>query len=291
MKHYVIYNPLAGHGNIEGATWLEALKTGGDEVIIQDITTLSDTEAYAAYFADMDPDGRVILCGGDGTLNRFMNATYDLDISQDIYYYANGTGNDFLHDLGIESTSEPIAVKSYFASLPTVEVNGHKYHFLNNVGFGIDGYCCEVGDAQKLANADDPNAKPVNYTGIAIKGLLFHYKPCGATVTVDGQTHHYKKVWLAPTMKGRYYGGGMIPTPAQDRNDPDGKLSVMVMYGSGKLHTLMVFPSIFKGEHITHTKMVDVHTGKDIRVVFDRPTAVQIDGETVLGVTEYHAYA
>lgn len=291
MKHYILYNPLAGNGQYEQAAWLKSLRAGNDEIVMQDITALTDSDAYTAYLAGMGEDDRIILCGGDGTLNRFMNATAELPISQPIFYYPCGTGNDFLHDIGIRDTAEPIDIKPYFHSLPTVEVNGKQYHFLNNVGFGIDGYCCEVGDAQKAANANNPNAKPVNYTGIAIKGLLFHFKPCGATVTVDGQAHHYKKVWLAPTMKGRFYGGGMMPTPEQDRNDPDGKLSVMVMHGSGKFHTLMVFPGIFKGEHVTHTKMVDIHTGKDIHVTFDRPTAVQIDGETILGVTEYHAYA
>ena len=46
-----------------------------------------------------------------------------------------------------------------------------KRRFINGIGFGIDGYCCEVGDQLK-AKSD----KPVNYASIAIKGLLFHYK-------------------------------------------------------------------------------------------------------------------
>ena len=90
-------------------------------------------------------------------------------------------------------------------------------------------------------------------------------------------------------MKGRYYGGGMIATPAQNRNHPDHELSIMVFHGSGKLQTLMIFPSIFKGEHIKKEKHVTIHTGHDITVTFDRPTALQIDGETILGVTEYRA--
>ena len=59
------------------------------------------------------------------------------------------------------------------------------------------------------------------------------------------------------------------------------------MYGAGKLKTLAVFPSIFKGEHVKHTEMVKVLTGHEIRVEFDRPAALQIDGETILGVTSY----
>ena len=129
--------------------------------------------------------------------------------------------------------------------------------------------------------------KPVNYTAIAIKGLLLHYQPCNATVTVDGKEYRFKKVWLAPTMKGRYYGGGMMATPAQDRKDPNGELSVLVFHGSGRLQTLMAFPSIFKGELIKHKKHFAVHTGKKITVRFDSPRPAQIDGETVTGVTEY----
>ena len=37
--------------------------------------------------------------------------------------------------------------------------------------------------------------------------------------------------------------------------------------------------------------MVKVFTGKEITVKFDRPCALQIDGETVLGVTEYKVKA
>jgi diacylglycerol kinase family enzyme len=133
--------------------------------------------------------------------------------------------------------------------------------------------------------------KPVNYTSIAIKGLLFHYKPANAIITVDGESFSYKKVWIAAAMKGRYYGGGMMTAPKQDRLADDGKVTLVVMYGSGKLKTLMVFPSIFKGEHVNHTEMVAVHTGKEITVTFDRPTPLQIDGETVLGVTSYKVSA
>ena len=53
------------------------------------------------------------------------------------------------------------------------------------------------------------------------------------------------------------------------------------------LLTLIFFPSFFKGEHIKHKKYVDVRAGKKITVEFDSPRPLQIDGETVLGVTSY----
>ena len=278
MKTFIIYNPHAGAGNGESeAQKLTALYSG--EVTLTDMTAIAN---YAEFLAPLTAEDKLVICGGDGTLNRFVNDTEGLDMPFDILYFAVGTGNDFMNDLGKKVGCEPFSIKKYLTDLPTVEVNGKSYRYLNGIGFGVDGYCCEVGDQLK-AKSD----KPVNYTAIAIKGLLFHYKPATATVTVDGKSYTYKKAWIAASMNGRYYGGGMNTAPQQDRLNEEGKLTLVVMHGSGKLKTLMVFPSIFKGEHVKHTEMVAVHAGTDISVSFDRPCALQIDGETVLNVTSY----
>lgn len=281
MKYTVLFNPNAGNGT--GAAEAEKLRDilKGDELTFTDITSLN---GYAEFLAGLSDDERLVLAGGDGTLNRFINETDGLDVGRDVYYFAAGSGNDFAHDLGKAKDDAPFVITEYLKDLPTVTVKGKAYKFLNGVGYGIDGYCCEVGDKQR-----ETSDKPVNYTAIAIKGLLFHFKPCNAKITVDGVEHTYNKVWLAPTMNGRFYGGGMMPTPDQDRLGKDKTVSCMVFYGSGKLKSLAVFPSIFKGEHVKHKEMIEILTGHDIKVEFDRPTALQIDGETILGVTEYEA--
>lgn len=92
-------------------------------------------------------------------------------------------------------------------------------------------------------------------------------------------------------MNGRFYGGGMMVTPDQHRGNAEGKVSVCVMHGSGKIKTLAVFPSIFKGGHVKHTEMVEILTGHDIEVRFDSPCALQIDGETIRNVTSYSVHA
>ncbi len=282
MKYYALYNPLAGNGAAEGAadSLMDKLSA---EIIKCDVTKI---QSYEEFFANICEDDAVIICGGDGTINRFINDTASINIPCDILYFAAGSGNDFLTDLGKTVEDCPFSIKKYLSNLPTTIVKGKEYKFINNVGFGIDGYCCEVGDKLKAEST-----KAVNYTAVAIKGLLFHYKPTNAVITVDGKEYTFKKVWLAPTMKGRYYGGGMMAAPEQNRMDPDGELSVMLFYGGGRLATLMAFPSIFKGEHVKKTKMVKILTGKSISVKFDGPRAVQIDGETILDVTEYSAYA
>ncbi len=280
MTYHVLFNPHAGNGTGEAAA--RGLRMPEAELVFHDMTKI---DSYADFFARLPEQDGVILAGGDGTLNRFINDTQGLSIAQELLYYGVGSGNDFLHDLGKEKGAAPFPVGKYLQGLPTVTVKGKTYRFLNGVGYGIDGYCCEVGDTQRLTSE-----KPVNYAAIAIKGLLFHFKPRNAKVTVDGKVHHFRKVWLAPTMNGRFYGGGMMVTPAQQRCG-DGTVSTCIMFGSGKLKTLMVFPSIFKGEHVKHTEMCQVLTGREITVEFDQPTALQIDGETILGVTQYTACA
>lgn len=277
---YILYNKKAGASDsMESVKNLEIILD--DEIKYIDVTQISN---YDVFLSGLDKDDYVILAGGDGTLNWFINRTDGVEIHNEILYFPNGTGNDFANDLGHTKECNPFSITEHIKNLPSVVVNGKKYRFINGIGYGIDGYCCEVGDALKKIPG-----KKVNYTSIAIKGLLFHYKPTSAKVTVDGKIHTYKKVWIAPTMNGRYYGGGMMPTPRQKRNS--GVLSTMIFHNSGKLKTLMIFPSLFKGEHIKHTKHVDILEGKEITVEFDRPTSLQIDGETILGVTSYTATA
>ncbi len=285
MNTLILYNPLSGNGGAEAkANELKACYAEMGEVTLHDITKVDELPPLLAEYGE---DDQAIICGGDGTLNRFVYETEGVKIACDILYSAVGTGNDFLRDLDKSIDEKPFTVKKYLENLPIVEVKGKKYRFLNGIGFGIDGYCCEVGDKMKAEHPD----KSVNYTAIAIKGLLGKYKPSNATVTVDGVEHKYSKVWIAATMHGRFYGGGMMCAPEQDRLNEDGTNTLVVWYGSGKLKTLMKFSSIFKGEHVQYTDMIAVHKGHDITVKFNKPTALQIDGETVLGVTEYKVTA
>lgn len=278
-QYIVIYNPYAGNGSGKATAETIPASFPEDTFRFEDITKIDDLNNY---LTGLSPEEKPLFTGGDGTLNRLAN-TVDFDtLERDVWYYPAGTGNDFMNDIREKVGDGIFCINKYMKNLPIVTVNGKDYKVLNGVGFGIDGYCCEVGDKQK-----ETSDKPVNYTAIAIKGLLFFFKPVNAEIIVDGVRHTYKKVWLAPTMNGRCYGGGMIATPDQDRLNPDGTLSTLIMYGSGKIHTLMVFPNIFKGTHVNHKECVEVLTGKKITVRFDAPTALQIDGETLSGVTEY----
>lgn len=279
---YILTNAKAGNGN--AAQDMAALDSYFKEpLIFTDVAKIAD---YRDFLAGLEEDDFLVLTGGDGTLHHFANNIAGMKLPQRVLYYPTGTGNDFARELGKAYGQPPFDIGKYLTDLPVVEVAGQTRHFLNGIGFGIDGYCTEVGDRLR-----SQGKKKINYTLIAIRGLLWGFPPVGAKITVDGESYSYDRVWIAPTMFGKCYGGGMYPTPNQDRTKEDQTLSVMVFHTAGKLKTLRIFPSIFQGKHIQHTDVVTILEGKDIQVEFDRPSPLQIDGETISDVRCYHAMA
>ena len=277
--HYSLYNTLSGNKKgLESARLLVGNIVPENATLI-DVLSIAN---YSDFWKNVDIENdTVILSGGDGTLNRFVNANKEFRLPQNLFYYPSGSGNDFKNDVANDS-NELIPLHKYIDDLPTVTINGKTSYFVNGIGYGLDGYCCEVGDKLRAESN-----KPVDYTGIAIKGILFHFQSANAKITVDGVTKEYKRVWIAPTMKGRFYGGGMMVAPTQDRFDPEGKVSVGVFHNASKLKILTILPSVFEGKHVKHTKQFEIHKGHEITVEFDRPTPLQIDGETVIDVTSY----
>lgn len=278
---YILFNPIAGGGSAKEKAEEIARARRPEEARLLDVTTLD----LHKFFRETPAAETIILAGGDGTINRFINRLHGAVPSQRIYYYPAGSGNDFMNDVKEEAEAGLVPLNRYLEKLPVVEANGERRFFVNGIGYGIDGYCCEEGDRMRAAGKKD-----ISYAAIAIKGLLGRFKPVSATVTVDGETHRFRHVWLAPTMNGRYYGGGMNIAPKQERLNAERRVSVVVLHCPSKLKTLIAFPGIFKGEHVRRKRMVSIFTGNMVSVRFDRPTALQIDGETIPMVREYRVY-
>ena len=96
MKYHVLYNPKAGNGTGESLTKNIEKFLSGDEVVYYDLTQNKTVE----LIAKIPRSEKIVISGGDGTLNRFVNDTANIGIRHDVYYFATGSGNDFIHDLG-----------------------------------------------------------------------------------------------------------------------------------------------------------------------------------------------
>ncbi len=277
----VLYNPQARKGRgLQHAKTIE--KYAGPDCIYEDITKIPD---LYTYLLEAPAERDIALTGGDGTLNFAANALYKKDLSRPLYYYPAGTGNDFINDLEKKQNCAPFPINEYLWGLPRVIIGDEERYFINAFAYGLDGYCCEESDRLKAQGKDR------SYTLIAALGLLGKYKPANAKVTVDGETREYKKVWMAPTMFGRFFGGGVKMAPSQDRKNREHTVTSVVIHGISRIHALILFLKITAGKGEKYPKYLDYRVGKHVTVEYDRPIPAQIDGETRIGVLRAEVFS
>ncbi|MGM9551312.1 MAG: diacylglycerol/lipid kinase family protein [Clostridia bacterium] len=274
-KVYVLYNPTSG--NNTGFNRCKGIDLEENfNISYEDITKIND---YKAFFSKLEKDEKVIIAGGDGTLSHFADNVSGINITNPVYYYATGSGNDFLRDLGFAKGEKPVVINKYLENPPYIKTNGILHRFFNGVGGGLDAYAC------RECNRLHEMGKKGNYVLAAIKGILYDYKPINAQITIDGKRHDFKNVWFVSVMKGKYFGGGIMLAPDQNRDLE--KLTVVVVHNIGRLRILPIIPGAFKGKHIKYTKYVKFIEGHEISVEFDRTVTIQFDGETVEDISKY----
>lgn len=273
--NYLLFNPKSNNGNNDINIIDKSI--GGRELVKINLLDI-DVKEFVPTLTEND---KVFLCGGDGTICRFANNTYGFEFPCPVYIIQSGTGNDFLRDIGAYG-GKLVDVRPYFKDLPVVTINGVETRFLNGIGFGLDGAVCEAADELKKRST-----KKINYLKLAVELIMGKYKRPNGKAIIDGVEYTYKKIWIASSMKGKYYGGGMMVAPNQDRHS--GKLGAMMFHGGSRPYILTVLPTVYSGGHVKYKKIVEMFECEEMYVEFDIPTALQIDGETVSGVTSYTA--
>jgi diacylglycerol kinase family enzyme len=263
----LLYNPLSRNGKNDH--FIEKikleLKKQGNPVVVYSLLTIDDP---IAFISNCNPDDRIILVGGDGTINRLANRIYGLDIKQPIFIYQAGTGNDFVRSL--KTKDKIVSIKQYITQLPYVEFEDQKQYFLNGTGAGLDGY---VG---YLVNHSRFKKNKLNYFRHAFEAFA-KFKPIGANISVDGTSWYEKKVWFTSIMHGPYYGGGMKIAPKANRMSDE--LDVVIVKKIPKWLLILIFPTIYLGWHVIFKRYVKIIKGHEVVISFDQPTYLQIDGD------------
>lgn len=133
---YILFNPLSN--NHKGADNVAIVKEKIGEATECSVLDLDLRD----FVSKLNNGDQIYILGGDGTINKFINRLGGVVPKQEIYLFKSGSGNDFINDVKENETGDFILLNKYLENLPTVEVNGNSYFFINGVGFGIDGYCC-----------------------------------------------------------------------------------------------------------------------------------------------------
>lgn len=263
----ILYNPLSKNnkGNVQTHKLVRYYKKNNIPFRLKSIVKISDMKIFLEEKQQFE---KVILLGGDGTINRFVNNTFDYEIKQDIYLKKNGSGNDYLRSLKDNDVLSQHIMEGKFD-------NGQKTNYINAIGMGLDGY------VSYLIEQSSRKGK-LRYFFNTLKGLV-KYIPEPLSLIIDGEEFNFKKAYIIAMSNGKYFGGGMKIAP--DANITDENLDILVLHSIKKILIFPIFLTIYLGKHRIFKKYVFYKKGKHIKATFTTPQIAQSDGETYYDIT------
>lgn len=269
----MLVNPTSGKGR--GARLVDPvvdrLRAGGavtDVVIGRDADEAFDhvRERVAAGV-----DGLVAV-GGDGLVNMAVQVVAATDVPLGIV--PAGSGNDFARALGL-ALDDPVAAVELVTAGHTRAVDLGRANgrwFAGVLGSGFDSMVNER--ANRMTSWYVPRGR--SRYNLAILAELRVFKPIPYVVDIDGEKWETEAMLVA-VGNGPSYGGGMRVCP--DARLDDGLLDVMVLGPISKPEFLRVFPTVYKGTHVSH-RAVSIYRGREVRLSSPDVTAYA-DGERV----------
>lgn len=258
-KIAVVCNPLAGSGR-------------AIQMAVEIINELSKKEIAHVLFKDKWPGNfegftDVIIVGGDGTLNFFINRYPEIKLP--LVIFNGGTGNDVHFVLyGDKSFSEKLQTALSASAKPVDAGKCNNRYFINGVGIGFEGAVAKglIGKNKKPGKASFM---------VAILKKIFFYSSKKYKINADeynGEGDHL----MVSVMNGHRAGGGfhVAPNSAID----DGLLDVVIVDKLSPLLRLRWLPVIEKGKHL-HLPFINYFRTKKIVFTSTVPIQSHLDGE------------
>ncbi len=227
----------------------------------------------------------IVVLGGDGTLNEVLNGLGDFDQIL-LGYIPSGSSNDLARSLRIpkdplkalENILKPTRFQYLdygIISFPDTETEPHRFCCSSGIGYDAE-VCVEVQASPLKKRLNRFGAGKLIYLAIAIKQLVA-LKAIDVTLHVDGiQKGSYQNVFLMSAMIHKYEGGGLMIAP--DADPTDGKLSVCLAHGLGRMKALLLLPTLVFGKHVKFKGIETFHC-HTLEITANRAAAVHTDGE------------
>ena len=274
MKHLFIINPAAGSRN-RTADYTkkieEAFRNREDHYEIAVSGAPGDCEKLTRQAALTGEEYRVYACGGDGTLNEVVQGAAGCS-NVAITAFSGGSGNDFT-----KLFDDPEAFFDINRLLDAEEatfdlIRCNDDYSLNICSVGLDARIgTDVANYKRLPWLHGFRAYAASTVVNVIRGIAEHY-----VVEIDGERIDDKQTLIC-ACNGRYYGGGFNPVP--DADPADGLLDVLVIKKVSRLLVAKVIGKFKNGRYKELPQLVRHYRTERVRILCDKPTAVNLDGE------------
>lgn len=269
MHLKLIYNPKAGRGRARRhvRTVEEYLRSRGARVDCEPSTDPGDLVRIASESSRESYD-RVVVCGGDGTLNL---AVREFDLAGGtLALIPTGSGDDFARVMGIPRNIRracDVAIEGRIREVDVATANGIRY--LGVAGLGFDSEVAEVANR---------NVKLLRGSAVylyAIFRVLPRFTPHRVRLMTGNATREVD-IMFAAVGNTRQYGGGIRITP--EALVDDGLLDLCLVHRTTRVELLRTLPKAYTGAHV---KSPFVETGRDRTFRFESASrmAVYADGE------------
>ncbi|TVP95317.1 MAG: hypothetical protein EA374_04360 [Acholeplasmatales bacterium] len=257
----LLYNPLSKNRKARRTTkkLVDHLKKTHQPFRIKSLLKIED---LARYVNETPADITLIVIGGDGTINSFVNKTFALPFKHRTYIRRSGSGNDFLRSVKTQPPGPQTVMK--------LTTDHTQHYFINGAGMGIDGMISALVNRSRRKNK-------MRYFLNTLKAFIM-YQPQTLETVIDGTPRTFKKAYLINTNNGAYIGGGMKLTPKAKLSEP--LLDVIVIHGMGKVLLFLVFLSVYFGLHIHLKRYVFLTKARHVIATMPTPQTAQCDGET-----------
>jgi YegS/Rv2252/BmrU family lipid kinase len=282
---FLIVNPTAGmgHGLADYPQIAKLLRD--NEVLHEAVFTEHKYHATElAVEAVRRGFRRIIVVGGDGTLNEVVNGLFiqqEVDPKEVLLaIIAVGTGNDWVRTFGFPSSyAEAIRAireeNTYLQDVATVTYTESQYrqtrYMVNVSGLGFDAYVISIFNHWK--------AKGYKGKWLYLASILkayCSYKSSGVRVKVDDEVVYDNLLFSLAVGNCKYNGGGVQQLPKAVADD--GLLDVTLISPLHWWHILFRLPRLFNGGiysigHVSHVQ------GKRVRITSSPAIALESDGE------------
>ena len=264
---HVLLNPVAGGRKCrqEYAAVSDRLKESG----IRCNVTVSQHPGHLTEVAsELAIRGceTIIVGGGDGTINEVINGVAGTETAVGILPL--GTANDFATNMGIKDIDSAyhIIKQRRTKKIDLIRVNNDKF-------FGSTA--CLGFDAEVAAFARRRWFSPFLMHVLGGVWKFFSYKSKMVELRFNGQKS-FGDIFLVAFGNVRSYARGMVINPEAECDD--GFLDICIVGRMPRWNILSLFPSVYKGTHVTHER-ISQHRAAAVFAQAADPMHLYADGD------------